>query len=342
MNKKIFFLIILSFVLVFGTPFVYSESQDLQPGIDLQTNYSNPSPEPVPTPAPGMNPKIKNNSNYSGNVPPAVAFPSPSNPFPIKKKYNFSRPGPLCPNVDREEFNNFPYPWQIYCNPNLREEIKEKLKECWDTQNEELIIFGNITCGKLIQAREGEYYDWEQRKIKIEKIREERRAEIEKKVESLKKRAEERRKEVEKFREMWRIKIENYSAYCDCNLTTKKIGNWTTFCQEISDGGNSCVKIMPDVAGKKAIESLNLKNCESDEEGNCILVLKEASRKRNNENIQELIYEVKAERKAKLFGFINSNMDIRTQISAEDGEIVDINKPWWSFLASEESSNLSE
>lgn len=46
-----------------------------------------------------------------------------------------------------------------------------------------------------------------------------------------------------------------------------------------------------------------------------------------------LIYSVNAEKPAKLIGIIPIDLQVKYEISAEDGKIITTEKPWWSFLA---------
>src|SRR3989339_497486 len=45
--------------------------------------------------------------------------------------------------------------------------------------------------------------------------------------------------------------------------------------------------------------------------------------------------EVQIERHSRILGIFQAKMKIRTQVDAENGEIIDINKPWWAFIATE-------
>ncbi len=47
------------------------------------------------------------------------------------------------------------------------------------------------------------------------------------------------------------------------------------------------------------------------------------------------VYQVNSTRGVKLFGFIDSDMDVETILDATTGNIKQENKPWWAFLASE-------
>ena len=97
----------------------------------------------------------------------------------------------------------------------------------------------------------------------------------------------------------------------------------------LSNGRNAEIKVMPDIASEKALERLKLKNCA--ESRNCEIELKEI----NEGNTVKLAYELKTERESKVFGVINSKMDVSVEVDAENGEILDVQKPWWSFIASE-------
>jgi len=47
-----------------------------------------------------------------------------------------------------------------------------------------------------------------------------------------------------------------------------------------------------------------------------------------------VIYEISGEKEAKLFGLFKIRARIISQINAQNGELINIDKPWWSFLAS--------
>jgi len=50
---------------------------------------------------------------------------------------------------------------------------------------------------------------------------------------------------------------------------------------------------------------------------------------------QLIIYEIDSEKPVKIIALIPANMNIVSKINVESGDIVNINKPWWSFLAKE-------
>jgi len=90
------------------------------------------------------------------------------------------------------------------------------------------------------------------------------------------------------------------------------------------------VKIMPSTASATAIARLGIKNCNVSE--GCTITLKETGAG----NKTKAIYEVKAEKETKLFGFIKKNMEVTAEVDAETGEVISTKKPFWAFLAKEE------
>ncbi len=127
----------------------------------------------------------------------------------------------------------------------------------------------------------------------------------------------------------FQIHAGEYSANCSCNLTQKMDQNRTRLYTHLSNGQNAEIKIMPDTAAEQALERLRLRVCNE----NCTIELKEVG----NKNQEQLAYEVKAQKQAKVFGLFKTKMQVQAQVSAENGEVIRVNKPWWSFLASEES-----
>ena len=83
---------------------------------------------------------------------------------------------------------------------------------------------------------------------------------------------------------------------------------------------------MPDVASQKAIEALKLHACS--EENNCQIQLKEMNQ--NNEN--KVVYEVQVQKQARILGLFKAKLQMQAQINAENGEVIQTQKPRWSFL----------
>jgi DNA uptake protein ComE-like DNA-binding protein len=100
---------------------------------------------------------------------------------------------------------------------------------------------------------------------------------------------------------------------------------------KLNNGRNAEVKIMPNAASEKALERLRLKTCS--EENNCTIELKEVGKLGGNES--RLGYEVQIERHSRVLGIFKAKMKVRTQVDAENGEIIKVNKPWWAFIATE-------
>ncbi len=92
------------------------------------------------------------------------------------------------------------------------------------------------------------------------------------------------------------------------------------------EGRNAEVKIMPETASETALERLRLKVC--NEENDCKIELKQVGQGEQ----AKLAYEVQAERHAKLFGLFRTKLQVRAQIDAENGEVIQTKKPWWAFL----------
>ncbi|MFH0808159.1 MAG: hypothetical protein V1888_00910 [archaeon] len=112
-------------------------------------------------------------------------------------------------------------------------------------------------------------------------------------------------------------------------LDSKDVGGKAVLSAKLSNGKDSEIKIMPDTASERAIERLQLKVC--NEEAGCQIELKEVG----EGNEARLAYEVKAQKTSRVFGLFKKDMQVEAQVDAESGEVIQSNKPWWAFLASE-------
>ncbi len=121
------------------------------------------------------------------------------------------------------------------------------------------------------------------------------------------------------------LEVGGVYANCSLNLTQEMVQNRTRLYARLSDGNESEVKIMPDMASQTAMERLRLKNCSE----NCSLQLKEV----RVENQSRLAYEVRAQKESKLLGLFRTRMEVQTQIDANTGEVLQVKEPWWAFLA---------
>ncbi len=117
----------------------------------------------------------------------------------------------------------------------------------------------------------------------------------------------------------------------DCPLylemTQEQVQNETKFYANLSNGRNAEIRIMPDTASQTALQRLNLRNCT----GDCSIELEEA----NIGDQVRVVYKVQAQRNSKVFGIFNARMQVQVQVDAETGEIIQVNTPWWAFLAVE-------
>ncbi|MCK4996876.1 hypothetical protein KAS08_01105 [Candidatus Pacearchaeota archaeon] len=122
-----------------------------------------------------------------------------------------------------------------------------------------------------------------------------------------------------------RLQAGEHSAECKGCELTQEDGKLKA---KMSNGANAEIKVMPDQANEKALERLRLKSCE-----NCSIELKEVGKGDD----MKMAYEVKTQKKAKVFGIFNADMKVEAQVDAETGEVIKSKKPWWAFLASEKS-----
>lgn len=135
---------------------------------------------------------------------------------------------------------------------------------------------------------------------------------------------------LEKVQNMNRLRVGgHYADYSSLELQQEASLTGTKFKAKLSNGQNAEIKIMPDVASERALERLRLKVCQ--EEEGCKIVLKEVGK---GEDV-EAAYELETDKEAKVFGMFKTKMKVRAQVSAENGEVIRVNKPWWAFLASE-------
>ncbi len=129
----------------------------------------------------------------------------------------------------------------------------------------------------------------------------------------------------------YRLEAGNISAECECQMTQEKIQNKTQLYAQLSNGKQAEIKVMPDVAADRALERLRLKVCSED--NNCTIELKEVGK---NEKVQ-MAYEMQIQRHSKILGIFQKKMQVKTQVNAENGEVIRVKKPWWAFLATEPS-----
>jgi hypothetical protein len=103
----------------------------------------------------------------------------------------------------------------------------------------------------------------------------------------------------------------------------------------LSNGRFAEVRILPSTAAQTAIDAAQAR-CENN---NCTVELKETGNSTNQSDVRA-VYEVEVEKDAKVFGVFNSRMPLKVEVNAETGDVVRINRPWWSFMAVEYASNV--
>jgi hypothetical protein len=140
------------------------------------------------------------------------------------------------------------------------------------------------------------------------------------------------------YRENNRIRLqsEGISADTDLELEEDKNNSHTKLRAKLSNGKIAEIKIMPNTASATALARLRLKVCSLD--NNCTIELKEVGER----NQTRAVYEIKAEKRARIFGLFKARMRLESQIDAETGEVIRTKRPWWSFLATEEDEVSEE
>lgn len=90
--------------------------------------------------------------------------------------------------------------------------------------------------------------------------------------------------------------------------------------------GTGKVKILPETASLRARERLG-------ELGFNISLKEVQNPKSDKVGPFKYIYEVKAKKEGKLFGFLKVHGDVSAEVDAETGEVLKVHKPWWAFMA---------
>lgn len=129
----------------------------------------------------------------------------------------------------------------------------------------------------------------------------------------------------------FRLQVGGVEAKSNMNVSSEydSIQNKTRLMIQLSNGKNTEIKIMPNTASERALERLRLKVCSF--ENNCVIELKEVG----SDNDKQLAYELQVERHSRIMGLFPAKMQVKAQISAENGEVIRIEKPWWAFIATE-------
>jgi len=115
-----------------------------------------------------------------------------------------------------------------------------------------------------------------------------------------------------------KIKVRGYEAISESEVESE--GGKLKF--KLSNGNNQEIKVMPDSASETAIEKLESKK-------NLSVRLKETGEGNN----LSVVYEAKDNQTVKFLGLFKVRTQLTAVISAENGEILRLEKPWWHFLA---------
>jgi hypothetical protein len=132
----------------------------------------------------------------------------------------------------------------------------------------------------------------------------------------------------------FKLEVGGVSADCPLDLTQEEWENRTKLYAGLSNGKNAEIKIMPDTASETALQRLGLRNCDED----CLIELKEVG---SGEQIKAA-YELRTQRNSRVLGLFRARMNVQAQVDAETGELVQVNKPWWAFLATEPEESSEE
>lgn len=127
-----------------------------------------------------------------------------------------------------------------------------------------------------------------------------------------------------------KLRVRDVEAHSDMEITSEQSQERTRLSVKLSNGKGAEIKVMPDTASERARERLSLKVCSS--ENNCSIELKEVG---TGQQVRAA-YEIKAEKEAKVLGLFRAKMQVQAQVDAENGEVIQAKRPWWSFLATEE------
>jgi hypothetical protein len=142
---------------------------------------------------------------------------------------------------------------------------------------------------------------------------------------------------IEKRDEMrTRLEAKNISAETKLELQEGNSTLGKSLRAILSNGKFADIKIMPDVASETALQRLRIRNC--NESNNCSIELKEVGQG----NMTRAAYEVRVEKQSKILGLFRAQMQVQSQIDAENGNVIAEKKPWWSFLAKEQDETTTE
>ncbi len=95
----------------------------------------------------------------------------------------------------------------------------------------------------------------------------------------------------------------------------------------LSDEETAVVDVLPDEAVVAAAVVLGSSDCIINSD--CTVELVEAE----IDDQVKAVYEVKTQQQTKVLGLFKAQMKVTAQVDSENGEVLQVKKPWWSFLA---------
>ncbi len=118
------------------------------------------------------------------------------------------------------------------------------------------------------------------------------------------------------------VKIKVRGIEVDSELEFEQEGN--SLKAKLSNGAKSDIKILPDTASQTAIDKLQTRDVE--------VRVKEVGEGNN----LSVVYEADGNKTVKFLGLFKVRSEVNAVISAENGEVLRLEKPWWYFLAFKE------
>lgn len=183
---------------------------------------------------------------------------------------------------------------------------------------------------RRVNVKDSEIEERIKSKIENDKDRERKVTEFRRKIKENNGEIEIREKMI-KIKEIGEKKKEissgKFKAITEVDLTSEDDSRGKVLKAILSDGRIADIELMPDEASAIALAELKAR-CE---EINCKIELKDIVK--NKKNL--LAYELETEKDSRILFIFKKKMKLIAIVDAETGEIIQIKKPWWKFLARE-------
>ncbi len=118
----------------------------------------------------------------------------------------------------------------------------------------------------------------------------------------------------------------NVSIDRGINISDEFVGNQSRLRANLSNGKGVNISILPDQALQRVRDRLKLQVMNN----NSNISLKE----RVHNNVPQVVYVVETNQNGKFLGIFKLGMKTNTEVNAENGNVVAVNRPWWAFLVS--------